>query len=86
MGSAAYRTYRQESNEARDSRSGVIEQKPLGRKNKRPRPIIVEVRFLYRGWQKWGSYRDLPTADAALANASRKYGAEFRIRPIEEGE
>lgn len=77
-------SYRESSNAAKAVRRGITEAKPVGSKNKAPRPVVVESRrkTSTRPWVKWGAYRNAAEAGQALDQLARKYTfAEFRIKP-----
>jgi len=74
--------YREDCVERKAVRAGIIEQKPLKSRNKRPRPFVVEHRrnenapfFNPRknDWQRWGSYRTIEEARKAMETLARKY-------------
>ena len=81
-------SYREQCLKAKAVREGVIEARPAGSRNAKPRPIVVESRWIGSGisrdraWSKWRAYRSEAEAQAAISNAGRKYGfLEFRLRP-----
>lgn len=60
------------------------ERKPSG-KNKRPRPWMLEMRYIEGlgsnwGWIKWGMYRTEDEATKAMAHHQRSWGAKIEIR------
>jgi hypothetical protein len=74
--------YREDCIERKSVRAGIIEQKSLKTRNKRPRPFIVECcrhkdapfyDSRKNPWKRWGAYRTAEEADKALQTLSRKY-------------
>lgn len=66
------------------ARQGVTEQRPVGKKNKRPRPWVawIQFQFIYRPWNEWrvmGRYRSEAEAKQAADNAARKFNVGIRI-------
>lgn len=83
-------SYREQGLKAKAVREGIIEARPVGTKNARARPVVVEYqlepsRSQWRGpkvWEKWGAYRSPSEASAVVEQMSRKYvWYEYRIRP-----
>lgn len=83
-------SYRDESNVAKALRTGIVEQRPVGRRNRRLRTATVEFRtkpgrigFSWeKDWCKWAGYRNAKEAQAAADNLSRKYTFnEYRVAP-----
>lgn len=82
------RSYREDCNHAKAARRGEIEQRPVGRRAKREKPVIVEARHpngpfkSWRTWRKWKAYGTVAEAETARDNLARKYASmEFRLRP-----
>lgn len=81
-------TYREQGLQAKAVRVGIVDARPAAGKNRRPRPVIVQSRFnpkqlADKPWsKKWGSYRNLAEAKAAMDQAQRKHPwIEYRIKP-----
>ena len=84
-------SYREDCNEVKAKRAGIIEQRPLSKPSKKDKPIVLESRplegsfaFKRRGgeWRKWSSYRSVREAEQARDNLARKYARlwEFRVK------
>lgn len=85
-------SYREDCNDAKAVRRGIVEPRPLRAAKKRTKgQVVVEYRYpslpmaRARSWSKFGAYPDLATAQQVIANKTRSgsSGAEFRIRPEE---
>lgn len=87
-------SYREQNVAAKEARVGVKDQRPVGSRSKRERPFVIECRIKPRTdglqqlsprspvWRKWGAYRTLDEATAALENLQRKYPfKEYRHKP-----
>jgi hypothetical protein len=83
-------TYREQALKAKAVRRGIVEPAPAkGGAGKAKGPVVVEYRgkhgaasFLAKEWTKWRPYRDVATAESAMAGLARKYDFwEFRIKP-----
>jgi hypothetical protein len=86
-------TYREDCNEAKAARQGIVEQRPLAPKAKKDKPVIVQSRRHKRcvlpkwlaepEWRKWGSYRTVEEAQKVIDLQSCKLSDlwEFRIKP-----
>lgn len=86
-------SYREQSLKAKAAREGIVEQRASPGKNKKPRPIIVELRMKTKDpmarfftnshkWRKCGAYRNEAEARAAMDQQSRKYSFyEYRLKP-----
>lgn len=82
--------------DAKNARRGVDEQPSGAGKNKREKPVVVQYRWRPDSWigthwpkgNKWGkfgAYRDMETAEKAMADSKRKRDLyEFRIKPDKE--
>jgi len=82
-------TWREQGLHAKAVRRGaVVEPRPVGGRSRRPKPVVVEARWsikalgqMGREWRRFGIYRDLATAEKAIADHKRKHGFyEFRYR------
>lgn len=78
------RSYRDDCNQAKLAREGIVEQKPIGGKSKRAKPIIVQYRTApdcklfpawmhQKKWRKWGSYRTVEEAQKVVRDQLRKH-------------
>lgn len=87
-------SYREQIVAAKQARVGVKDQRPVGSRSKRERPFVIEYRMKPRTdglqqlfprstvWRKWGAYRTLTEASAALDNLQRKDSFnEYRHKP-----
>jgi hypothetical protein len=92
------KSYREDCNEAKAAREGIIEQRPVSGKSKRPKSIVVEYRMsadwaqkfpAWMGghdWKKWKSYRAVAEAEKAMSDHMRKSGLyEFRLADEAQG-
>lgn len=86
-------SYREDCNEAKAKRAGIVEQRQVRSVSKKAKPITVEYRRspkqrddgLFRrftDWRKWSNYRTVGEAEKVIANQLRKYPDlwEFRIK------
>lgn len=87
-------SYREDCNEAKLAREGIVEQRPIRQKSKKDKPIVVEYRIQTKNtpgwllsfrndkWHKWHSYRNREEAQTAIDNQIRKHSGlwEFRIK------
>lgn len=85
-------SYREDCNDAKAARQGIVDQRPLVPKAKKDRPVIVQSRRHKRcalpqslvslEWRKWGSYRTVEEAQKVIDLQSRKLSElwEFRIK------
>jgi hypothetical protein len=77
----------------KEARKGVVDQRPVGGKNKKPRPVILEHRSRPESplakffpedtqeWRKWKAYRSEAEAIRAMEKLKQQYHlSEFRIR------
>jgi hypothetical protein len=86
-------SYREDCNEAKAARQGIVDQKPVRVAAKKDRPVIVEYRLSpdsgwpdwmhCREWRKWKSYRNVEEAERAMANMLRKHPTlwQYRLKP-----
>lgn len=82
-------SYREMTIAGKAAQRGIVEQRPTGGKSKRPRMVVVEMRYTHgdlkifpRDWRKYGSYRTPKEAEAVIDQQMRKYNwMELRIRP-----
>lgn len=88
-------SYREATIKGKAAQRGIVEQRPIGGRSKRERPVIVEHCYLkpepgdvlqglfkYGVWRKWGAYRTTAEAEAMIVQQKRKYKwMDFRIRP-----
>lgn len=87
-------SYREQIVAAKEARVGVKDQRPVGSRSKRERPFVIEYRMKPRTdglkhlfprsmmWRKWGAYRTLDEASAALDTLQRKNSFnEYRHQP-----
>lgn len=80
-------SYREQSNKAKAVREGIISPTPVGGKNRRARPVAIEVKVISKTnpnkpWKKWRFYRNENEANMALKNLRIRYDFyEFRIAP-----
>jgi hypothetical protein len=88
-------SYREDCNDAKAARQGIVEQRPLRIASKKSKPVIVQSRrhkrcalpqwMIEPKWRKWGSYRTAEEAQKVIDLQSRKHSDlwEFRIKPEE---
>lgn len=78
-------SYRETTIAGKAAKRGIVEQRPVASKSKRPRPVVVEYRRagnLPHDWRSWKSYRTAAEAEMAMAGMVRKYTwNEYRIKP-----
>lgn len=88
-------SYREDCNQAKAARAGIVEQRPQPNRNKRAKPVAVEYRLSeiartqFRGnfwtifgteWSKWHSYRTQAEAEKAIADQQRKHPDLWEFR------
>lgn len=83
-------TYSEQGMKAKAAKLGIVEQRPVGSKNQRQRPYVLEQRSKPNGsssfrphekWRKWHSYRTPEEANRAMEQLARKYHFyEYRVR------
>ncbi len=92
--STAFKSYREECIDARSAREGILDQRPIGSRNKRARPVVIESRLVNdsrdpllkqlfpNDWERHGAYRTATEADAMIAQFHHKHpnSKEFRRR------
>lgn len=88
-------SYREDCNDAKLARQGIVEQRPLVPKAKKDKRVVVQSRRHKRcvlpewlvepEWRKWGSYRTAEEAQKVVDLQTRKHSDlwEFRIKPEE---
>jgi hypothetical protein len=87
-------SYREDCNEAKAARQGIVEQRPARPVAKKEKPFMVEYRRhprqadcgLFRRfteWRKWGNYRTADEAQKVIDLQTRKHPTlwQFRLKP-----
>lgn len=85
-------SYREQSSEAKDKRRGILEQRAVGGRSRKDKPVVVEDRIApghplansfpaWGEWSKFGRYRSVDEAQRVIDQQSRKFPfMEFRIK------
>jgi hypothetical protein len=88
-------SYREDCNDAKAARRGLVEQRPVSTKSKKKaKPVLLEYRrdrdnkFLRvlkwdRDWHRFNTYRTVEEAEKVMADQLRKHPGlwEFRVVP-----
>ena len=86
------KSYREDCNDAKAARRGLVDQRPIGGRSKREKPVIVEYRctaewankapWSKRDWRKFGAYRNKSEAEKVVTSQTRKDVGfrEYRIK------
>jgi hypothetical protein len=88
-------SYREDCNEAKAARAGIVDQRPPPNRSRKAKPIVVEYRLseiartTSKGnfwtifgteWSKWHSYRTTAEAEKAIADQQRKHPDLWEFR------
>ena len=89
-------SYREDCNEAKAARQGIVDQRPVRPVSKKAKPVVVEYRLSERArknfagnfwselkmgdWHKWHAYRTVEEAQKAIDNDVRKNQGLWEFR------